>query len=117
MKLIYRTCILTLGLFDSFSTIGQPASELQLLEIRKIWDKAPHNAFTGLIRFNERWFCVFREGEDYVSPDGALRVITSKDGDNWESAALVTASDMDLLPKPRKDILCFREPVHCMIKR
>jgi hypothetical protein len=75
---------------------GQPVSELQLLEVRKIWDEAPHNAFTDLIRFNNQWFCVFREGENHVSPDGALRVITSKDGIRWESAALVTASDMDL---------------------
>jgi hypothetical protein len=78
------------------SATGQAASELQLLEVRKIWDEAPHNAFTDLIRFNDQWFCVFREGKDHVSPDGALRIISSKDGNNWESAALVTASDMDL---------------------
>jgi hypothetical protein len=75
---------------------GQPAPELQLLEVQKIWDQAPHNAFTDLIRFNNRWFCVFREGEGHVSPDGALRVITSEDGKQWESAALITAPDMDL---------------------
>lgn len=75
---------------------GQPASELQLLEVQKIWDQAPHNAFTDLIHFNNRWFCVFREGEGHVSPDGALRVITSEDGNQWESAALITAAGMDL---------------------
>jgi hypothetical protein len=62
----------------------------------KIWDQAPHNAFTDLVRFNDRWFCVFREGQGHVSPDGALRVITSVDGEKWESAALIQSSDSDL---------------------
>lgn len=62
----------------------------------KIWDKAPHNAFTDLVRFHDRWFCVFREGQGHVSPDGALRVITSVDGETWESAALITSSNSDL---------------------
>jgi len=33
----------------------------ELVEVRKIWDQAPHNAFTDLRRFQDRWFCVFRE--------------------------------------------------------
>ena len=31
-----------------------------------------------LLRHKDRWYCVFREGEAHVSPDGALRVITSR---------------------------------------
>jgi hypothetical protein len=68
----------------------------KLIEVRKIWDQAPHNAFTDLVRFQDRWFCVFREGKGHVSPDGALRVITSTDGDKWESAALITSPNSDL---------------------
>jgi hypothetical protein len=62
----------------------------------KIWDQAPHNAFTDLVRFHDRWFCVFREGKGHVSPDGALRVISSTDGVKWESAALITSNNSDL---------------------
>lgn len=68
----------------------------RLVEVRKIWDRAPHNAFTDLIRWQERWFCVFREGQGHVSPDGALRVITSGDGLAWESAALLVSPTADL---------------------
>lgn len=68
----------------------------RIVDVRKIWDKAPHNAFTDLIRFQDRWYCVFREGQGHVSPDGALRVLTSDTGEQWESAALVTSSDSDL---------------------
>ena len=64
--------------------------------VQKIWDAAPHNAFTDLVRFRDRWFCVFREGQGHVSADGALRVITSQDGVNWEAAARLTMPDADL---------------------
>lgn len=73
---------------------GEPAATL--VEVRKIWDQAPHNAFTDLVRFKDRWFCVFREGKGHVSPDGALRVITSVDGRQWESAARLTSPHGDL---------------------
>lgn len=72
------------------------AEEARLVDVNKIWDQAPHNAFTDLVRFQDRWFCVFREGKGHVSPDGALRVITSTDGQQWESAALITSSNSDL---------------------
>ena len=67
-----------------------------LVDARKIWDEAPHNAFTNLIRFKDEWFCVFREGQGHVSPDGALRVITSTDGVEWTSAARITSDTADL---------------------
>ena len=37
-----------------------------------------------------------REGQGHVSPDGALRVIRSEDGETWESAALLTSATSDL---------------------
>jgi hypothetical protein len=68
----------------------------ELLEVRKLWDRAPHNAFTDLTRYKGQWFCVFREGKAHVSPDGALRVLTSPDGEAWVSAALLTSPTGDL---------------------
>ncbi|MBI3857333.1 MAG: exo-alpha-sialidase, partial [Planctomycetes bacterium] len=68
----------------------------ELVDARKIWDQAPHNAFTDLIRFKDRWLCVFREGKTHISPDGALRVIGSADGETWSSEARVTLDGADL---------------------
>src|SRR5436190_23925024 len=68
----------------------------ELVDSRKIWDQAPHNAFTDLIRFKDRWLCVFREGKTHVSPEGALRVLGSSDGATWTSEALVTLAGADL---------------------
>jgi hypothetical protein len=68
----------------------------ELVEVRRIWDRAPHNAFTDLIRFRDRWFCAFREGATHASPDGALRVLTSDDGRGWASAARIASDAADL---------------------
>lgn len=73
-----------------------PPSESTIVDVRKIWDQAPHNAFTDLIRHNGKWFCVFREGDKHVSPNGALRVLTSEDGEEWSSAALIASPTADL---------------------
>ena len=89
---------LCIGLTHGRLACGEsvPVDKPKLVEVRKIWDQAPHNAFTDLVRFRDRWFCVFREGAGHVSPDGALRVLTSTDGQKWESAALITSPDSDL---------------------
>lgn len=68
----------------------------ELVEVRKIWDQAPHNAFTDLVRWHGAWYCVFREGKAHVSPDGSLRVLTSLDGKEWSPAALITSPTADL---------------------
>jgi hypothetical protein len=72
------------------------ASELKIVESRRIWDAAPHNAFTDLIRHNDEFLCVFREGQGHVAPDGKIRVISSKDGKEWKSAALIALPNLDL---------------------
>ncbi len=64
-------------------------------EVSKIWDEGAHNAFTDLIRYRGAWICVFREGGGHVSPDGKIRVLESRDGAQWRSAALLS-SEADL---------------------
>jgi hypothetical protein len=73
-----------------------PTPKLKLVEVSRIWSQAPHNAFTDLIRYKNRWFCVFREGSSHVSPDGAIRVLSSSDGTNWASASLIATQYGDL---------------------
>jgi len=65
---------------------------MELIEVRKIWDRARHNAFTDLIRLNGAWFCTFREGKNHWAEDaaGRIRVLRSADGSTWESAALIS---------------------------
>lgn len=72
------------------------AAAPEIVSVKKVWDQGNHNAFTDLIRFREAWFCTFREADDHVGGDGRLRVITSRDGEAWESAALLAEEGIDL---------------------
>lgn len=120
-----RLCFALLGiaLGTACCTPDVRASEGRLIEVRKIWDQAPHNAFTDLVRFRDRWFCVFREGQGHVSPDGALRVLTSTDAVTWESAALITSPNSDLrdakitVTPAGQLMLCGAEALHDQSQR
>jgi hypothetical protein len=67
----------------------------ELAGVRKIWDQAPHNAFTDLIRWNDRFYCAFREGRGHVSTDGKIRILESKDAEEWQSTGLVALDGYD----------------------
>ena len=86
--------ILSLAFLGPFFVYGQQP------EIRKIWDKAPHNAFTDLIRYKSYFYCTFREGVNHVPHDktenGTIRIIRSKDGNEWNSVASLTSDQYDL---------------------
>lgn len=78
-------------------TCGQPSAKFELAELpRKIWDEGKHNAFTDLIRYQDRWYCVCREGDDHAKGAGKIRVLRSEDGKAWTSAALVAQDGVDL---------------------
>jgi len=73
------------------------ASRADVLEVRRIWDQAPHNAFPDLLHWRGRWWCSLREGDAHVGgADGAVRVLSSLDGAGWEPVARITETDTDL---------------------
>lgn len=84
-------CLMTFTL-----TAVASAATPELVSVRKIWDQGEHNAFTDLIRWQDRLWCVFREGEGHVGGDGRIRVLSSDDAADWESVALLTEEGVDL---------------------
>ena len=67
------------------------------IEVSKIWDQGLHQAFTDLVRFNNAFYCVFREGSAHVKGwDGKARILKSTDGKNWKSVALLTQDGKDI---------------------
>lgn len=78
------------------SGAAQQINQAELIDVRKIWDRAPHNAFTDLIRFKDQWYCAFREGNAHMSPDASLRILTSSDGLVWTPVALLSSTIADL---------------------
>lgn len=69
---------------------------MKFVKVKKIWDKAPHNAFTDLIKYKDYWYCVFREGKDHMSMDGKLRILRSKDCKKWSSVTLLEHENNDI---------------------
>lgn len=66
--------LFAIGLLPVPRLNAQATGNVRLISVQKIWNQAPHNAFTDLVRFQDRWYCVFREGRAHVSPDGALEL-------------------------------------------
>ncbi|TWT64433.1 exo-alpha-sialidase [Rubinisphaera italica] len=97
IRMLLLTC-LTVTLIGTDSIAAEDKS--LKYEVRKIWDQANHNAFTGLVRFDDQFFCTFREGTGHVpgenGRDGEIRVLTSADGQQWKSFALISENEVDL---------------------
>lgn len=68
--------------------------------VTRIWDEAPHSAFTDLIRWHGRLYCAFRTGTGHVpgakGEDGKIQVIHSSDGKIWKPLPAVVETGIDL---------------------
>jgi hypothetical protein len=76
-------------------------AEWRLDSVARIWDEPKHAAFGDLIRWKDRWYAVCREGQGHaprkgIIDDGKLRVLTSLNGEKWQSEALLEESGVDL---------------------
>ncbi len=68
-----------------------------IISVERIWSRAHHNAFTGLVRLNGTFYVTFREAGAHVySTNGAIRVLASPDGQNWRSVAYIFKKGIDL---------------------
>lgn len=70
-------------------------------EAQLIWDNGTYNAFPSIEYFDGRYFISFREGESHIFnsqgiADGKVRILSSRDGRKWESAALLSKDGFDL---------------------
>ncbi|MBN1806127.1 MAG: hypothetical protein JW837_12835 [Sedimentisphaerales bacterium] len=91
--------IYTITLILLFCTSLASASvplKAEVIEVKKIWDKDPHSAFTDLICWNDNFYCAFRVGRGHVSTDGKIRILESKDADHWNPVALISLNGFDL---------------------
>lgn len=70
--------------------------QARIINSRMIWNQDQHSAFTDLIRWKDQFVCIFRFGKAHVSPDGALQLLVSSDGSNWQTLARITSPVADL---------------------
>ncbi|MCH2161679.1 MAG: hypothetical protein MK085_07365 [Phycisphaerales bacterium] len=68
-----------------------------MTSVDRIWDQAPHSAFTDLLKIEDRLYCAFREGDDHVGGmDGRIRIIMRRGEGAWRSLALLAEEGVDL---------------------
>lgn len=67
------TMLLLLILTALGAGVAVADESVKLVEVRKIRDQAPYNAFTSLTGFQGRWYCAFREGKTH-GPDTPSRL-------------------------------------------
>src|SRR5438105_3092743 len=89
------TYLLVLTASVCVPAMGAPPTA-DLVSVKKIWDQAPHCAFTDLAFWKSHFVCAFREGRAHVATDGKIRVLTSMDGENWSPAAVIALDGFDL---------------------
>ena len=91
-------------------------------DLKCIWDKAPHCAFTSLIDYDGKYYCCFREANSHIpyrnGGYGVIRILESSDGDNWYSVCVIEDHNYDLrdpfmsiTPDNRLMLLCGCEIV------
>lgn len=66
------------------------------MKVTCVWQSEKHSAFTDLIYFEHSWWCAFREGSTHMSLDGTIRVMTSVDGHDWQTQAVLSWQGGDL---------------------
>ena len=78
-------------MFDSLRNLPK------LLSVKRIWNQAPHNAFTDLLYHRNEWLCAFRESDTHENPEvGSIRLIASPDGTVWSPRAWIDSPGADL---------------------
>lgn len=69
----------------------------KVIILKRIGDKAEHNALTDLIYYRNKFYCVFREADIHAEgKDGKIRILSSSNAIDWESIALLNKEGIDL---------------------
>lgn len=101
--------------FMVFALASMAQLEDEPSEVKRIWDRGGHNAFTDITYFKNKLYVVFREGDGHIpnkdnTGNGKIRILSSPNGEFWEPAALIELDGIDLRdPKisvtPKKRIM------------
>tara|TARA_R100000027_G_scaffold53229_1_gene42038 strand:+ start:13646 stop:16306 length:2661 start_codon:yes stop_codon:yes gene_type:complete len=95
-KIQIITVFIFLGWIGLYSKSIGPSDDVVVESVEALWSGGSHAAFSDLIWFQEAFYCTFREGESHASPGGTIRILRSKDGIEWETAAILEESGRDL---------------------
>ncbi|MCH2571214.1 MAG: glycoside hydrolase [Planctomycetes bacterium] len=87
---------LAFGLASLLSTFTYAGEAPEVVSVQKIWDHGKWNGTTDLIRFQDKWWCSFREANSHAGGEGLARILVSHDGTDWKLAATLSERRLDL---------------------
>lgn len=81
-----------------FSAANLPAQapKAELVSVTKIWDQAPHCAYTDITRFQNLFYCCFREAPAADHSEGVIRILLSSTGKTWVDQGVIAEAGTDL---------------------
>ena len=79
--------LLTWGVAAGLAAAADAVGKAQLVEVRRIWDKAPHNAFTDLQYWQGNYWVGYRKGAGHISMDGEAVISVSADRRRFREVA------------------------------
>lgn len=95
IKMLIGACFL-IGMFSCKKDKNKPDYSKNLT-VQKIWSNGTYCAFTDFIKYDGRWYCVFREADNHVGgKDGVIRILTSNDAIQWKTDHILEVSGTDL---------------------
>lgn len=65
--------------------------KISIDRISSVAAAAAHNAFTGLCRFQGRYYLAFRSAASHMATDGVITVLVSDDGNAWRAWTVLSA--------------------------
>jgi hypothetical protein len=96
LNIMRRFFFISAAVVISASLLHAQAPVAELVSVEKIWDKAPHNGFTDLTRFQNLFYCCFREADSATKGEGTIRTLISASGSNWIDNVSVSEAGTDL---------------------
>ncbi len=95
---LYRFVIAGFLIVSASTLNAQPKEETT--DIKRIWDRGGHNAYTDINFLKGKLFVVLREANaekpENNSDHGIIRILTSLDGEFWESLTTLQVPNIDL---------------------
>jgi len=86
----------TLLSLASASLLHAQAPTAELVSVEKIWDKAPHNGATDITRFQNLFYCCFREADSATKGEGVIHTLISATGKVWVDNVTLNEPGVDL---------------------
>ena len=93
--------VLTLFSSCASSSVKSDNDNTYSISVERIWSNEYYNSFTSLVKYNDRYYCTFREAVAHhykgdATTAGRIRVIVSDDGHDWQTMVLFAIEGMDL---------------------